>query len=106
MRNALATVGLILVCVTVVGGDKEIEPDALLGHIKFLSADDLKGRGNGTEGLERAADYIAEQFKAAGLQPGVAGGWFQPFELSAGLIVGQDNKISIEYRGRTMSLAQ
>ena len=85
------------------GGDKEIEPDALLGHIKFLAADDLKGRGNGTEGLERAADYIAEQFKAAGLQPGVAGGWFQPFELNAGLIVGPDNKLSIEYRGRTIS---
>ena len=101
MRNALATVGLVLVSITVLGGDREIEPDALLGHIKFLAADDLKGRGNGTEGLERAADYIAEQFKAAGLQPGVAGRWFQPFELDAGLTVGPDNKLSIEYRGRT-----
>ena len=73
------------------GGDREIEPDALLAHIKFLASDDLKGRGNGTEGLERAADYIAEQFKAAGLQPGVAGRWFQPFELDAGLVVGPDN---------------
>ena len=105
MRNALATVGLVLVSITVLGGDREIEPDALLGHIKFLAADDLKGRGNGTEGLERAADYIAEQFKAAGLQPGVAGRWFQPFELDAGLVVGPDNKISIEYRGRTINLA-
>ena len=87
------------------GGDKEIEPDALLGHIKFLSSDELKGRGNGSEGLERAADYIAEQFKAAGLQPGVAGGWFQPFELEAGLIVGPDNRISFEYRGRSIDLA-
>jgi hypothetical protein len=102
MRNALAAV-LILVSVTAVGGDREIEADALLGHIKFLSADDLKGRGNGSEGLERAADYIAEQFKSAGLQPGVAGGWFQPFELNAGLLVGQNNKLSIEYRGRTIS---
>ena len=105
MRNALATVGLVLVSITVLGGEKEIEPDALLGHIKFLSADELKGRGNGTEGLERAADYIAEQFKAAGLQPGVSGRWFQPFDLDAGLVVGPDNKISIEYRGRTISLA-
>ena len=102
MRNALAAV-LILVSVTAVGGDREIEADALLGHIKFLSADDLKGRGNGSEGLERAADYIAEQFKSAGLQPGVAGGWFQPFELNAGLVVGQNNKVSIEFRGRTLS---
>ena len=105
MRNALATAGLILVSVTVLGGDKEIEPDALLGHIKFLSSDDLKGRGNGSEGLERAAEYIAEQFKAAGLEPGVSGGWFQPFELNAGLIVGPENRISIQYRGRAIDLA-
>jgi hypothetical protein len=103
MRNVLATVGLVLVSVTAVVSEKEIEPDALLGHIKFLSADDLKGRGNGSEGLERAADYIAAQFKSAGLQPGVGGSWFQPFELQAGLIVGPDNKVSLEYRGKTIS---
>src|SRR6185503_17483672 len=103
MRKELAAVGLLLFAATAVGGDKEIEPDALLGHIKFLAADDLKGRGNGSEGLERAADYIAEQFKSAGLQPGVAGNWFQPFELNAGLLVGPDNKISIVYRGKTIS---
>ena len=71
MRKALAAVGLLVLAATLVRGEKEIEPDALLGHIKFLAADDLKGRGNGSEGLERAADYIAEQFKSAGLQPGV-----------------------------------
>jgi hypothetical protein len=97
-------VGLVLVTATLVRGEKEIAPDALLGHIKFLAADDLKGRGNGSEGLERAADYIAEQFKSAGLQPGINGGWFQPFELDAGLLVGSDNSFSIQYRGRTVTL--
>jgi hypothetical protein len=105
MRKAFATAGLVLVSIGVIGGDKEIEPDSLLGHIKFLSADELRGRGNGSEGLERAADYIAGQFKAAGLEPAVSGGWFQPFELNAGLIVGAENRISIEYRGRTINLA-
>jgi hypothetical protein len=104
MRKALAALGLVLVAATLVRGEKEIEPDALLGHIKFLAADDLKGRGNGSEGLEKAGDYIAEQFKAAGLQPGVNGGWFQPFELNAGLTVGKDNSISIQSRGKTVTL--
>jgi len=104
MRKALAAVGLVLVTATLVRGEKEIEPDALLGHIKFLAADDLKGRANGSEGLEKAADYIAEQFKAAGLQPGVNGGWFQPFELSAGLAIGRDNSLSIQSRGKTVTL--
>ena len=104
MRKALTAVGLVLVAGTLVRGEKEISPNALLGHIKFLAADDLKGRGNGSEGLERAADYIAEQFKSVGLQPGVNGGWFQPFELNAGLSVGPDNSLAIQYRGRTVTL--
>jgi aminopeptidase N len=38
--------------------------------IAFLADEDLAGRGLGTAQLERAADYIAQQFRAAGLQPG------------------------------------
>ena len=105
MRKALAAVGLLVLAATLVRGEKEIEPDALLGHIKFLAADDLKGRGNGSEGLERAADYIAEQFKSAGLQPGVNGNWFQPFELNAGLAIGPTNSLSFQSRGKTVTLA-
>jgi hypothetical protein len=55
-----------------------------LEHVKFLSADDLGGRGNGTPGLERAADYIAQQFRTAGLSPGGDQGTFdQAFEVTA-----------------------
>jgi len=104
MRKALAAVGLLVFAATLVHGEKEIEPDALLGHIKFLAADDLKGRANGSEGLERAGDYIAEQFKSAGLQPGVNGSWFQPFELNAGLLIGPTNSLSFQSRGKTVTL--
>src|SRR5688500_18269365 len=64
-------------------------------HIKFLASDDLAGRGNGTPGLERAAQYIADQFRAAGLQPGVNGAWFQPFEIVTGLEVREGNRLTI-----------
>jgi hypothetical protein len=81
-----------------------IKADALLGHIKFLASDDLQGRGNGTAGLERAADYIADQFKAAGLQPaGANGTWFQPFELVTGLTVGNGNRLVLHGGGRSVS---
>jgi Zn-dependent M28 family amino/carboxypeptidase len=81
-----------------------IKPADLLGHVKFLSSDELEGRGNGTRGLERAAEYIASQFKAAGLQPGGKDGtWFQPFELVTGLSVGDGNRLSIQSNGRSVS---
>jgi hypothetical protein len=83
----------------------DIEADRLLEHIKFLASDDLKGRGNGTEGLERAADYIARTFKEAGLEPGGPGGsWFQPFELIAGLSLGRTNQLTIEHKGKQVRL--
>ena len=81
-----------------------IQPGALLAHVKFLSSDELEGRGNGTKGLERAAEYIAEQFKAVGLHPGAANGsWFQPFELVTGLTVGEANRLTLRARGLSVS---
>jgi hypothetical protein len=85
----------------------EFEPDRLITHIRFLSSDEMKGRDNGSPELERAADYIAAQFKEAGLQPGGQSdgtSWFQPFELQAGLIVGKDNRLTIGHDGRRVSL--
>ncbi|MHC4183370.1 MAG: M20/M25/M40 family metallo-hydrolase [Planctomycetota bacterium] len=41
----------------------------MLQDIEYLASDDLAGRGLGTPGLDKAADYIAKQFSDAGLQP-------------------------------------
>ncbi|MFO0984425.1 MAG: M28 family peptidase [Planctomycetota bacterium] len=42
----------------------------LLEHVRTLAAPELDGRGVGTKGIELAADYIAAQMKAIGLEPG------------------------------------
>jgi hypothetical protein len=41
----------------------------MLKDIEYLASDELEGRGLGTPGLDKAADYIAKQFFDAGLQP-------------------------------------
>lgn len=83
-----------------------IEPQSLLGHIKFLAADELQGRGNGSAGLEHAGDYIAAQFKAIGLTPGGTNGdWFQPFELTAGLRIAEGNSLLIRAADQTVRLS-
>src|SRR5882757_3087406 len=41
-----------------------------------LSNDSMEGRDTGTEAYERAADYVAAQFKAAGLKPAGDNGTF------------------------------
>ncbi len=82
-----------------------ITADAVLEHIKFLASDELQGRGNGSEGLERAADYIAARFKAAGLRPGGDNGsWFQPFDLTAGLSIDPGNSLVIRAGSQSFQL--
>jgi hypothetical protein len=52
--------------------------------ISFLASDECEGRGPGTHGIDKAADYIADQFKKAGLKPaGADGSYFQPFTINA-----------------------
>ena len=44
------------------------EKNELMAHLRFLASDELMGRKVGTTGAHIAARYIAEQFRAAGLQ--------------------------------------
>ena len=52
-------------------------------HIDYLASDRLEGRGVGTEGIELAAEYIADQFAEIGLEPaGESHTYFQTFEMA------------------------
>ena len=56
----------------------------LKAHVQVLAGPDLQGRKPGTEGNRLAADYIAERFREAGLEPLPSlGGYRQP--LAGGL---------------------
>ena len=88
-----------------VGAASQIDPRAYLDHIKFLASDELKGRGNGTPELERAADYIADRFRAAGIEPGGDDStYYQKFEIVTGLTVGSDNSLTLSGAGGPTTL--
>ncbi len=50
-------------------------------RVMRLSADDFEGRGPGTAGGKRAAQYIADQMKAGGVKPGNGKSYFQNVKL-------------------------
>jgi hypothetical protein len=55
--------------------------------VAFLASDALEGRGVTTEGIGKAADYIAAEFHKAGLKPGgVNGTYFQPFTIPGAVL--------------------
>ncbi len=49
--------------------EQTIHPLEAESHLRFLTADELKGRDTGTEELIIAGRYIAEQFRKYGVQP-------------------------------------
>ena len=52
-------------------------------HLRFLSSDEMGGRNTGSVELNIAARYLAEQFKAYGLQPPEGSdNYFQPVPLT------------------------
>ena len=53
-----------------------ITEENLLRHIQILASDEFEGRAPGTHGDQLAVDYITEQFKRGGLQPGNPDGTF------------------------------
>src|ERR1035438_6570917 len=64
---------------------KEITPELLRSHIRFLSSDLLEGRGPATRGDQLAEAYIQSQLEGLGLGPGApGGGWVQKVPLVGG----------------------
>ena len=53
-----------------------ITAESLRGHLSFIASDALEGRRTGSRGLDIAAEYIAAQFRRAGLEPAGEGGTY------------------------------
>ena len=58
-----------------------VSADSLRGHLSFIASDLLEGRGTPSRGLDLAAEYIAAQFRGAGLEPVGDGGYYQTAEM-------------------------
>jgi hypothetical protein len=58
-----------------------ISAQSLRGHLSFIASDLLEGRATPSRGLDLAAEYIAAQFRRAGLEPVGDDGYFQTATL-------------------------
>ena len=48
----------------------DIDPAKIADHVKIRASDAFEGRGPATAGETKTVEYITQQYKAAGLQPG------------------------------------
>ncbi|HEY5641812.1 MAG TPA: M28 family peptidase [Woeseiaceae bacterium] len=85
---------------------QEITGDYLRGIVVEISDDRYEGRGPGRRGDKMARDYLIEQMKALGLEPGAADGSYeQPFDL-VGLNAAQPPTWTFTGHGKTVELKQ
>lgn len=64
-------------------------------HVAWLADDARQGRGVGTEGLEAAAEWLAERFAEVGVEPGAGDSWYQGFEVPVMVESGAGTRLSI-----------
>jgi hypothetical protein len=64
-------------------GDRQLIKNLKL-HVQYLASDVLEGRRAGSEGEQKAVDYIIAQYQSAGLQPMGTQGFIQAFPINEG----------------------
>ncbi len=83
MKKILSLLLLLTFAIPTAAQDftKHFNADKMRQRVIRLSADDFEGRGPGTAGGKRAAQYIADEMKAAGVKPGNGKSYFQNVKL-------------------------
>src|SRR5580658_1269652 len=93
--------GIVLAAPT---GDSTFDAARYLSHIKFLASPEMKGRESGSPELEKAAQYIAGQFKADGLKTLDGKSYLQAFEVTTSAKLGKANRFDFTAGADTESL--
>lgn len=83
------------------GSDRRIAAD-----VAFLADDLLEGRAAGTRGYDLASLYVANRFRAIGLEPaGDDGGWFQRVPLLEGRRLQDGAAFTVQREGGDLAFA-
>ncbi len=74
----------------------------LKADVSFLASDALEGRGTPSPGLDIAAEYIAAQFRRAGLEPAGDDGYFQTAPFNQVTRSNEGLELTLETGGQTI----
>lgn len=73
----------------------DIAPADMKQHVTYLASDELDGRLTGTEGEKLATQYVADCFQQMGLVPAGDKDWFDNFDFTAGVALGEGNSLKL-----------
>jgi len=83
---------------TILGGD-------IRAHIEILADDDMQGREAGTEGYQRAVNYVIDQYKAIGLTPiSDSNTYLQPINFFETRLIPESAEMSLGKNDQSLKL--
>jgi hypothetical protein len=106
-RRIVSFFAMILLCAAgklTAADAPAIADQRYLEEVKTLTQPVMEGRGDGTKGLEKAAQYLADNYKKFGLKPAGTKSYFQPFTVTTGAKLQSNNKLEFSANGTAKSL--
>src|SRR5438552_17853232 len=100
MRRRLATIAFCMCAALVARADA----DRWWSYVKALADDSMEGRNTGSAGHKRAAEYVAEEFRKAGLEPAGTNGFIQAVKFMTRRIVESGSSLALVRDGQTEPL--
>jgi Tol biopolymer transport system component len=62
--------------------------------VTVLASDEMEGRGLGTKGIDKAADFIEARMRSIGLKPAFGKSYRQPFDVKTGVELSPGNRLA------------
>ena len=84
-----------LVASRAIADPNSADPQRYLSDVKTLASPSMEGRGAGTKGIARAANFIEQRYRALGLQPAGTKSFFQPFTVITGATLKAGNRLEV-----------
>src|SRR5947209_5251589 len=101
LSSALRPMVLVLASASAAAQTPPRDPGAAAAwwhDVTVLAADSMRGRRTGTDEFLKAARYVADQFAAAGLEPGGTQGFFQAARLASAKFVPEKSAVLLVAR--------
>jgi hypothetical protein len=105
MRRVFAVASLIAAAISAgAQGGSSGPASRWWAHVEALANDSMEGRNTGSPGHKRAAEYVAEQFQKAGLEPAGVNGYIQPVAFKTRRILEEQSSLTLIRNGKSESL--
>ena len=104
MKRLVTILILLSFSISFAQNNPEITKQEIQDHINYLASDELEGRFSGSAGERLAGDYIAEEFESYGLKKMFGSSYFQEFDFTSNIELGENNSLSIKTSDGTIDL--